>query len=769
MDSNSFESDSRHQLIEQYYYNDNFQTTVTELKLYNDDEAAQVKIDPYYIQLEPYIEGEQISLPTNGDPKTEYPLLWENTEISTILDPDSTFKGVVDKASALGNEISILEKQISDLESSFTSQKESYISTYNNLIDAIVEYNQQVYTFWAASAIYEIFNNANNANTNADFNKIKTNIEYTLLSSYVDAEQAISDTEQSFQKYYTACDNLYTKLYSLLPSIETYNKMIEDTNNNQILDDYLEEQIKIKRAQVVICLFAFIDGYSALKEVFNNFSNDEKTTHIEDFDTIEQYCNNILSNTCQKNYGNYQISDTILPNNDILIDYIKKLQYEKLQATSILLSNPDNYQNLQQIALISSNYDDIEYLGINLKNDRNFDYLTSLKGISLTTRNNYIYYINNEDKLSINDFTATNPLADNAVIYTTVINPLSNDNKQTLDGFKQITTYHYRKSTYTPTSVNAPDGVTPVTFRPYIMNGAKNNSSNLVKEIYRNVMQAGYNYIQTISISTTNSTTLENIKKNTCYSKNNVKSKELRQIYDNIVSILNNLNLLLNTAKTAINYHNDKITQEEYKASFDKINDGSFNSFELSFQNNINTNDIYINRGINVQNNGGFGAQCTSNNDDNNINAFMVYINSDQLQLATEVVQGSGGINDLADYGIYRDYLKVSLEIEIEELEKLLREAQALMDLYDKQQADYKQKYEDYGAAYDDAQKTYSAYFGTEAFNYYQKINGNTILTAAEKKEIMQSYKNAVREAWWNFLSLLDAKYSLEKERGMYR
>lgn len=41
-------------------------------------------------------------------------------------------------------------------------------------------------------------------------------------------------------------------------------------------------------------------------------------------------------------------------------------------------------------------------------------------------------------------------------------------------------------------------------------------------------------------------------------------------------------------------------------------------------------------------------------------------------------------------------------------------------------------------------------------------------LSDAEKLAVVRRYKNTVQEAWWAFINLLDAKYSAEKERGMY-
>ena len=120
---------------------------------------------------------------------------------------------------------------------------------------------------------------------------------------------------------------------------------------------------------------------------------------------------------------------------------------------------------------------------------------------------------------------------------------------------------------------------------------------------------------------------------------------------------------------------------------------------------------------------------------------------------------------ELDEIGLYYEYLKTYLD-KIEEKNKLLQEAQELARLYQKQLDVYTEKYNKYYDDYMTNQEIYSSYFGTEAFNYYNLLNGSS--DEEVKNAAIQSKKAAAQEAWWKFLNLLDARYSAEKERGMY-
>ena len=143
-----------------------------------------------------------------------------------------------------------------------------------------------------------------------------------------------------------------------------------------------------------------------------------------------------------------------------------------------------------------------------------------------------------------------------------------------------------------------------------------------------------------------------------------------------------------------------------------------------------------------------------------------IYLDEQMLLENTKVILDEKmTTGELDEIGLYYEYLKTYLD-KIEEKNKLLQEAQELARLYQKQLDVYTEKYNKYYDDYMTNQEIYSSYFGTEAFNYYNLLNGSS--DEEVKNAAIQSKKAAAQEAWQKFLNLLDARYSAEKERGMY-
>ena len=143
-----------------------------------------------------------------------------------------------------------------------------------------------------------------------------------------------------------------------------------------------------------------------------------------------------------------------------------------------------------------------------------------------------------------------------------------------------------------------------------------------------------------------------------------------------------------------------------------------------------------------------------------------IYLDEKMLHDNTQVIlddrKESG---ELVTEGLYYEYLATYFE-KIEDKNELLDEAQDLDRLYQKQLEVYKAKYDQYYEEYMTNQDIYSSYFGTEGFDYYNLLNSDESET--DKNAAIQSRKAAAQEAWWKFINLLDARYSAEKERGMY-
>ena len=143
-----------------------------------------------------------------------------------------------------------------------------------------------------------------------------------------------------------------------------------------------------------------------------------------------------------------------------------------------------------------------------------------------------------------------------------------------------------------------------------------------------------------------------------------------------------------------------------------------------------------------------------------------IYLDDNMLKHITKVeLDDKNESGELIEEGLYWEYLQTYLE-KVEDKNQLLEEAQDLVRLYEKQLQVYTEKYNKYYDEYMTNQDIYSSYFGTEAFNYYNLLNSDE--SDEDKNAAIQAKKAVAQEAWWKFLNLLDARYTAEKERGMY-
>ena len=157
-----------------------------------------------------------------------------------------------------------------------------------------------------------------------------------------------------------------------------------------------------------------------------------------------------------------------------------------------------------------------------------------------------------------------------------------------------------------------------------------------------------------------------------------------------------------------------------------------------------------------------------------------LYIPAEVKLLMTELSEDT---QQLEDEGVYHEYLEEQFREEIEQLSDLSDNAKILQRLYKKQTEIYQAKYDSYADEYNILQTLYASYSGTKAFEFYNLLN-RTIKRESfdteaeyqaalealriEQADVVANYQATVQEAWWAFLNLLDARYSAEKERGMY-
>ena len=109
--------------------------------------------------------------------------------------------------------------------------------------------------------------------------------------------------------------------------------------------------------------------------------------------------------------------------------------------------------------------------------------------------------------------------------------------------------------------------------------------------------------------------------------------------------------------------------------------------------------------------------------------------------------------------GYYLNYLNWLAGDKLIQLQQVLSEATKLMKLYEQQYGNYLSKYNKYNDDYLEYEAIFNSYSGTDYMTYYLDPNRMTF----------EDYRQTVKEAWWAFLSILDYKYTKEKEKGMYK
>ena len=145
-----------------------------------------------------------------------------------------------------------------------------------------------------------------------------------------------------------------------------------------------------------------------------------------------------------------------------------------------------------------------------------------------------------------------------------------------------------------------------------------------------------------------------------------------------------------------------------------------------------------------------------------NLPKIISYYKTKLKQLSDIEINESTGEVIITD-GIFKDYIdQIGGENSLLLNKKILKQAQALLKLYQQQYNNYLVKFERYTKEAAEQEAIYSSYNATsdgqEVLNYYNKNNEKTL----------EEYRMDVKEAWWKFLNLLDDRYTEEKERGMY-
>lgn len=781
IDKITFQQSNGGSTILEYSYNDELQPFVERHELLTLDEYDIEKVAPHFINIE-------------EDASNSAKALWEEQGISDILSTaqgKEEIKGVQNKFYSLGAEITKLENNIQDLNSQLSTDFDKYKKYYDNLLNDITTHNNLVYRYWASLVIAKLADknltiqklktaNASTINLNSSFaNAIQpyiTNnqfefakLEDTFIHCDDELEELITEEEKELEKYYTAGINLCNQANSFLSSIEIYQRMIEDyEEENSTLDTYLNKQLIIFTGNYVICYIGAIEAQSKFEALYNALKDDDplKSQYSSQLNLLA-YNINLLEQTKllkQIKFPQIKFSQTIYESyhNSLLSKFLNM---------QIFLTNVSNNINVSQIAQASNIYDDLKFLSQNIKS-----YSDTLSPLPLSIR----------DPSTNEQIAIIDPFVDTTINLQIL---LSESQKQQFNTYKDQSTYYYRQifdtindSSVTKTENNIPYYIFNIGSKKLVINTTSSDSPyktfyNFTKEDYKDASNNQYKFelLNTVyhELMAVGAQLMQECRNDSSITIVNGKAN-LDDIEDWFTKRASNAKDALNGTSTVQNTIDsfDNFIQPiaQYLGGTMAITiPGINNLLNYEFKSNgIKEQDSALHLGvIAVKTAISTGSTSWWPSDINNQQYKHIYLNRDELHKCTDIIQ-NGDEEALEEFGIYYEYANLGVQNKIDDNLELLRQAQNLYHLYGQQLNSYIAKYNNYDLLFQDNKKTYESYFGTKAYEYYRLVNDSEISTEA-KTEQMKQFRNDVRTAWWYFLSLLDAKYTDERKRGMYK
>ena len=710
--------------------------TVTTLALLNEDECAALKTDTYYLDMQLVTDNNNV--------------LYEETEIRDIINKNS-FEGASNKLSAISYEITSITNEVTQYQTTLNNAMLDYATIYLNMINNVNTYNEQVYTEWCTLVAIELLN-AGKSITDI------MNICEQAISDADSSSATLSTAADRLNKMLLAANNLYESMAGDLPTVQVYLKMQSDTieEDNNILDTYLNSRMAILKGRVVLQFLACRDALAEAYTIISQLKNDtelsvERYTEVKtEFENLVLKFNNIYVELMNGSQLKAEYQDIV----SFLNYYYNSCHDLILQERQGYYSD-NTYFDLQALAMISNYYNDIQYIIAqktrSLMNSNSE--LPLLQPIVWNVNSTIRNYFSQSNAAFFDPITNTNSYN----FFKAKINAMSENNKKMLatPSYKNLDTYFYRSIVVSLPVTGTENIITYFPFNPLSTNKKATNITQANNAAYFN----------TLSVSEQ-----ENILK--------LYKILMSKLYDIIsnVSKVNTIQIL----RSSINI--DDLNAER-QSILGQYPDGTYGA-EKIVQEQIDTAKFYLGENyvlpklnIAVRDVIFNSSQMMTpaiykkpNTIDGTNLANIIYLNPTLLEKITKVENSDDNNSSSAmldNKGIYWEYLQQFYNTRIQELTDLLNYALVLQRLYQKQVDVYSEKYEQYFEDYETNQRVYSSYFGTEAFNYYNTLN-NSELTDAEKAAVVRRYKNNVQQAWWAFINLLDARYSAEKERGMY-
>ena len=771
------------------------QSTRDYMDLLNEDEYAALRLQENFIYA--YSNKEKKS-DKNEALSLSNDLIEEDT-INIILE-DKDLEGINHRIEGITSQIADITQQLNSINSQRTQAIENYAQLYQNMVNNINKYNDEVYKSWVRAVFLKGIE-IKDSDGNPYIVELDgfPNAQIWATDYLEDQIEEIQEELQSEFEYYIllhyAIDYLYGDCLGMLKTIRLNNTMEDDLNNDQELDSLLESQIALSRGQFVLNLLAIKEGIKQQIDVLESPSNIFSDTENGTIDAnkildLEKY--NFLLEQVKDEEDNFKILDNeiIQINSDSLwLKGIKKFRESLLTEYTKLSISVSTKSDIVAVAELSNYYDDINFLiekmslytnqtiqsvniddpiniAIAAKYDANnielynsakelekyyyrkrlradmIDYDEEeeeefLLGTPTQWADKYLHFDEESGKLILND----EDMKDHDLDYSTLKEyyPLRENPFTDFIFNPQLESTILRDSAFKDITNNS--DYKAITSNYNFYKNLKPLEKQNVLLIFERLINIIQNYESDKEYDDTIDTIMEPI------------SNIIKQVISLLTISKPNLKIYfkdhpsLKLSTVPANLKNYILEKYDYLIYYDSAYLKSTDS-SLTFVDNVN-------------------VKKTSRNDKIYEWKIPYYLNNEVYQLTTATYNIDTKIATISDEGIYYEYVKTIFDKEIENLNKLLEQANRLLSLYLKLKEVYDIKLNEYEQEYEYNYALYSSFAGTEAFSYYQKLNSDN-LTEKEKKQLVIDYKNQVKKAWWIFLNLLDIRYSAERERGMY-
>lgn len=808
--NNQLQSYSYYQEIEEFYDNDTIQN-ITDNVLYIsiDGDAPLTYNNEESIYDRIYFEEDHIKYIISKNESDDY-----NQNIPT---------GINDKILIANKQLDLFKVDLEEMKQNMSEAAKNYIALYNQLQNTIQKYNTQVYQNWALTKLADLLTivetivdtgESQKLIYNGYFRKIipdqdiltddtiryKKNLDnsYEVIASeeldqiedqYIplplidiysifasEKERALREKLilEDVDDYYNAAVNLInnSNYKTQLTLAMTSASMTGDRSDDPELDLRLNEQASNAYGYLTLCLCALYKDYS-------HTQNEQQKKIIKNYYQI-------LYNLLVDSNGNYNNEDNLKYYiSRLYTDYEQRWANERINIATFELGGQGflNYNNVSQLSI---SHDDLKELFNFIANG-----LTSNDLPRVNSINNFSF-MNNNTVITINNITLKDPLDDEDIQQD--LKKYTLQNAVSFNNQKETNIYKHRRK-FQPTELPKDNVLNPcieLIFNPFqndeqIYQTLSSNTQLVIVSIYEQIADIIVNTLATNTEEKNRDTILSNIIsriKNSSANTNPLSTDYLieykRQLSEpietatqlvlsNELRIITRLQNMLIAALGKLDVYLNQLENEDDKGKIKYIYNGEDKS--LSIKNELNqwqTFSIYsedtqqfFSLSDNEQISYTLFDSYTINENETKIKNYKQYylpsliiLNDEELTYITKPIESNE--NGLDYQGIYYEYLKYEYQNKINEIDLLLNQTQNLYSLYQILLKNYGDKYDKYLKLYNNYQTIYLNYQGSKELEFY-----NSNLTLDEQLLI-------VKQAWWAFLNILDYKYTLERERGLY-